>query len=246
MPPRGAPAAIAEGSAADCIDPPVGYSSCGVKRIVVDFCVTLPALPTIHGRERADMPSGHPRLPVPACSRGGFTLTEILIVLVIVAVLSALVYAGVRMAVANARRIDSDGLLRQIVDSLHAYQEDGGFDRPGDAAAMQTEPLRWLVLEPQRRGREPYLLPAAKNLGDASGQRCTEPQADGTLLDSFGKVVRIALTQLPAAPAPGQRCTLGAGSVVSDAGDPGAADDIIWRYDAQSAGGLATWTRFGR
>ena len=79
--------------------------------------------------------------------RAAFTLIEVLTVVAIVAMLSAMGFAGIRFAQNKSRQSDTTALLRDIAKSIQGYYDDqGNYPRPAmDEEETQIEGTSWKI-----------------------------------------------------------------------------------------------------
>jgi prepilin-type N-terminal cleavage/methylation domain-containing protein len=76
----------------------------------------------------------------PPASRSAFTLTELLVVITIIAVLAALTTAGVMRAMGTARQTKIKTELDQLDSALRAYKEKYGSYPPSDLSNLSINP----------------------------------------------------------------------------------------------------------
>lgn len=79
--------------------------------------------------------------------RAAFTLIEVLTVVAIIAMLSALGFAGVRFAQNKSRQSDTTALIQDVSKSIEEYrQERGNYPRPAmDEEETQIEGTSWKI-----------------------------------------------------------------------------------------------------
>ena len=112
-------------------------------------------------------PSTHP-LP-----RRGFTLTELLVTVVIIAALAAIVTPFIRSGIRSANRASCLNNLRQIGTGLATYAQENGNRMPQIAVGRESKaeeiPVLETALEPYLDSEEVFHCPEDKELFKKSG-----------------------------------------------------------------------------
>lgn len=154
----------------------------------------------------------------------GFTLTEMLTVISVIAILSGALLGGLSLLKKNQARTSTRALLEQVSAAIDAYVADHGV--LGDTAAdFQANPLTYLRQRDLDAGKVPYL---ELRQGQMSGTK---------ILDAFKGPLNIVVTE----GATGRRHTTkivitsygGTGNATTNSQDDA---EIEWNADGDEAG----------
>jgi prepilin-type N-terminal cleavage/methylation domain-containing protein len=125
----------------------------------------------------------------------GFTLTELLVVLLIIAVLSAIAYPVGKSIIARSRSTACIAKLRDIGAALESYLQDNAQTMPNMAAGRKNKAEEVAVLDTELRpylsNPEAFHCPADHKLFEHSGcsyiWNSTQSGRNRNSLDFFGK-----------------------------------------------------------